>query len=445
MADSVSTLATPAPTNIATSSSVTPGSTITTSTEHSSGGNSDHGASHESHESGPKSGKPSKVSFDLGDGLGVTEIDLGDGDESSPESGSEFKFADLDTIKETHADLYKSLKAELSKATRYSKFGLKSPEDYKAQVERIERLSGGKGLDGLESSVSHMAQELQNFRSGDVTTWAKDAPEEFGFAAAKIADSWGAADPKGYIGHVAKAAIHAFTQKDSYGQSALDAFNAAYAATTDPNTKKLLDRVAHTLDNINQNSQYVPDQTAVKERQLAQRENQVWNKTVDNETGTLVRTALSKALSAVAGDLQIDADDRQSYMADMESQWYEAAKADKKFCRALDAAGKAKDLEEIKSLVKANRQAFAAEAAKAIYRSRISKLKGNLKKEASSKVEAGGGGSPTPGTVRWTGKIDARTGSPDADFDFARMKAEDPDMLWQHQFYIKGKKEKFSY
>jgi hypothetical protein len=393
---------------------------------------------------------PSKFSFDLGDGSGPTEIDFSDGEHEGGTGGagaSEFKFADLDAIKETHADLYKSLKAELSKATRYSKFGLKSPEDYRAQAERIERLSGGKGLDGLESAVSGMAQELQSFRSGDVTNWAKESPEEFGFAATKIADQWAQADPRSYVGHVAKAAVHALTQKDTYGQSALEAFNAAYAATTDPNTKKLLDRVAHTFDNIVQNSQYVPDQTAVKERQIAQRENAVWNQKVDVETQPLIRGALNKALSQAAEQfgLELDPDDRGSYLKDMETAWLDAAKGDKKFLRSLDEAGKAKNIEEIKSLIKSNRQAFAAEALKSIYRTRLSKLKGNLRREAGSKMEAGSGGGQSAGTLPWTGKIDQRTGSPEADFDFARMKAEDPEMLYRHEFYVKGKKEKFTY
>jgi len=408
---------------------------------------------------GGAAAKPGKVSFDLGDGSGPVEIDLEGSPEGSGEgagaAGTEFKFADLDGIKDSHPDLYKSLKAELSKATRYSKFGLKSPEDYKTQAERIERLSGGKGLDGLESTMSNMARELQNFRSGDVTDWAKESPEEFGFAASKIVDQWGQADPKGYVGHVAKAAMYALLQKDSYGQSAIDAFNTAYqlaskgplTAEQAQNVQRLLDRVAHTLDNINQNSQYQPDQTAVKERQIAQREASVWNQKVDFETTSLIRPALSRALNAAAQTygLEIDPDDRASFLSDMETKWYEAAKGDKKFLRALDAAGKAKDLDEIKSLVKSNRQAFAAEALKEIYRSRLSKLKGNLRKEAGAKGEAGSAGAASSGTIPWTGAIDQRTGSPVADMDFARMKAEDPDMLWNHQFYVKGKKEKFTY
>lgn len=435
--------AAPTAPSVSTPGSGTPG-------PESAGQGSEHGA-------GTPAAKPSKVKFDLGDGTAPMEIDLGEG-EGSHEDGSgasEFRFADLDTIKDSNPDLYKSLKSELSKATRFAKFGLKSPEDYKAVNERIERISGGKGLDGIESNMQSMAQEVQNFRSGNVENWAKEAPEEFGLAASKIVDQWGQADPRGYVGHVAKAAMHAMLQKDTYGQSAIEAFNTAYqlaskgALTADEakNLQRHLDRMAHTLDNINQNSQYVPDQTAVRERQIAQRENAVWNQKVDVETGPVIKSALSKALNAAAETygLEIDAEDRPSYLADMEKAFYEAAKKDPKFMRALDAANKSKNLGEVTELVKSNRSAYAVEALKSIYRNRLSKLKSNLREQAGSKQEAGSGGSPQAGMLPWTGGIDQRTGSPKADMDFDRMKAEDPNMLWNHQFYVKGRKEKFTF
>lgn len=390
--------------------------------------------------------KSSKFNFDLGDGGPPTEVDLGEGETVTEEGGgaAEFKFADLDSIKDSNPDLYKSLKAELSKATRYSKFGLKSPEDYKSQSERINRLSDGKGLDGIEETMSGLARELQGFRSGDVGTWAKEAPEEFGMAAGKIVDEWGKTDPRGYVGHVAKAAMYALTQKDNYGQSAIDAFNAAYA-TADDKTKHLLDRVAHTLDAINQNSQYVPDQTAVRDRQLSQREAAVWNQKVDVETTPLIRQACTKALNAAITQygLELDADDRQAYLADMESKWYEAAKKNPRLLKDLDAAGKTKNITEIMSLVKANRQGLAVEALKDVYRTKLSKLKGNIRKEASSKTEASSGGSQSSGATPWTGKRDPRSGSPVADMDFSRMNADGIDAM-SGTFYIKGRKELFS-
>jgi hypothetical protein len=392
----------------------------------------------------PSESTPStKFKFDLGDGGPATEIDFSEGDETPGES-TELRIADLDAIKDSNPDLYKTLKGEMSQLARARKLGMKTPEDFKSINDRINHLSGGKGLDGLEQTLTQMAHELQGFRTGDVSTWAKEAPEEFGIAASKIADQWADADPRGYVGHVAKAAMHALLQKDSYGQSAIDAFNAAYAATTDPNTKKLLDRLAHTLDGINQSSQYVPDQTAIKERAVAQREAAVWNKTVDVETGPIIQRALNKAFRDATNHfgLEIDAEDRPSYIADMEKAWYDAAKKDTKFLQALDTAGKAKDIGEIKSLVTQNQQKFAAEALKAVYRTRLSKLKGNLRKEAGSKTEAGTGGSVTPGTIPWTGKTNPRTGSPDADFDFARMQAEGIDSL-SGEFYVKGQKAKY--
>lgn len=393
----------------------------------------------------PSESPSTKFKFDLGDGGPATEIDFSEGEET-PGAGesSEFKFADLDAIKDSHADLYKTLKAELSKTQRFGKFGLKSPEDYKAQSDRIARLSNGAGLDGLEQTMNQMARELQGFRTGDVTTWAKEAPEEFGIAADKIADQWAESDPRGYAGHVAKAAMYALLQKDTYGQSALDAFNAAYQATTDPNTKKLLDRVAHTLHGLDQNAQYVPDQTAIKERAVAQREAAVWSKTVDVETGPIIQRALNKAFRDATNHfgLEIDAEDRPSYIADMEKAWFDAAKKDTKFLQALDTAGKGKDIGEIKNLVTTNQQKFAAEALKAVYRTRLSKLKGKIRAEAGSKTEAGTGGSVTPGTIPWTGKTNPRTGSPDADFDYARMKAEGID-TFSGEFYIRGQKAKY--
>jgi hypothetical protein len=425
-------------------------------TDAGAGSSHESGQSHESgHGSGEGSGqaaKPSKFSFDLGDGSGPTEISFEDEGSESGASGAgdtAFKFADLDAIKDSNPDLYKSLKSELSKASRFGKFGLKSPEEYRAVSERINRLSNGKGLDGIEQTMQRMASELQGFRSGDVQNWAKESPEEFALAASKMVDQWGQVDAKGYVGHVAKAAMYALLQKDNYGQSAIDAFNAAYAATTDANTKKLLDRVAHTLDAINQNSQYVPDQTAVRQRQLDQQEARVFSGKVDNATDPLVNQAVNRALTEGAKQLglELDQDDIPGFREAMRKEWYEAAKKNGKFMADLAKARDTKNIDEIASLVRANRQAFAAEALKAIYRTRLSKVKQSLKREAASKQEAGSAGAAqNQGQVTpYSGKMDPRTGAPDVDFDFSRMRDADYDMAASRHFYVKGKKDKFSY
>src|ERR1700675_685393 len=68
-----------------------------------------------------------KFKFDDADPGSENEVDLSDikpeGDET-PAAGDEgFKFESLDAIKESHADLYKAIKAEISKAQRYGKYG----------------------------------------------------------------------------------------------------------------------------------------------------------------------------------------------------------------------------------------------------------------------------------------------------------------------------------
>ncbi|MFZ1007920.1 MAG: hypothetical protein WAN65_13855 [Candidatus Sulfotelmatobacter sp.] len=84
---------------------------------------------------------PEKFAIDLGDGKPF-EIDFDDeGGSDDTDDGAEFKFRDLDAIKESHADLHKALLRRLSEHSRFAnKF--KSPEDLDAHLERVERLTG---------------------------------------------------------------------------------------------------------------------------------------------------------------------------------------------------------------------------------------------------------------------------------------------------------------
>lgn len=404
----------------------------------SSGGTPDAGTSTTS--------TPDKFSIDLGDGKPF-DIDFDDepGDTDSGDDAAEFKFRDLDQIKESHADLHKALLRRLSEHSRFSsKF--KSPEELDAHLERVERLTGGRGLDALESTVGRMATELQNLRSGDPGDWAKESPEEFSAAAQKISDAWFSADPKASVAYLAKAAVSALISKDSYGQSALDAFNAAYDATTDPQTRKLLERVAHTFDAIVQNSKYEPDSTLLKTRQLDTREKQVFMRESDGYTTPKITGALREAFKQAGKKLGAEfkptADDQKSYMADMLKHWNAAAAKNPRFVKAITAAYQARNHDEVNALVDEYRAEFAAEAAKTLYRTRLSKLKENIRKEAGSKSEPGSGAGSTSNAVKWTGGYDQLTQSPKADFDFARMKAEGIDAL-SGEFYVRGRKERF--
>lgn len=392
-----------------------------------------------------------KYTIDLGDGAKPFEIDF-DGDSVETEGGEsagEFKFEQLDAIKESHGDLHKTLKKLLSERSRFTqKFD--SPEALEAHLARVERIAGGRDLDALEQSVGNMNAEVQAWRTGEVAEFAKTAPEEFSASASKIADQWANADPKAWVGYLAKAAVQSLVAKDSYGQSALDAFNIAYGLAEksgDANLTKALERVAHTFSGIVENSKFQPDTGKLRERQLQQREQQIFAKESDQRTGPLVSRALKESLKVAARkidpNLKMTADEEKSYLADMEKNFYTQARQNPRFARLFKEAQQAKDLDAMDAVVKEYRTEFAANAAKAVYRTRLSKLKENIKKEAASKGEAGSGGTTAPGISKWSGAVDQNTGAPKADFDYARMKAENPDMLFDHQFYVKGKKEKY--
>ena len=365
--------------------------------------------------------KPSKVEFEL-DGR---KFDF-DTEEPKPEDDArgaeEFKFQDLEKIKDTEPELYKTLKRRLSEHSRFAtKF--KTPEELDSHLERVERLSGGQGIEKLEEVVNRVATDLQNFRNGDAGQFAKEAPEEFATAAEKLADTWGQTDATSYVAYLAKAAMQAFTSKDASGQSALDALTAAYQATTDPVVKKLLERTFYTLNTINENSLYKPDATKLRQRQLDQRDAAIFSQEVDQRTDPVITQALRTALDKMLGDATVSAEDRKSYMTDMKKQFLAAAKKNTRFMRALGQAQQSKSLDEITNLTKEFRGEFAVEAAKQLYRSRLSKLKDSIKQEASSHTEAGssaGSQAATP-SAKWTGGMKP-DGTPQANFDYQKMK-----------------------
>ena len=257
-------------------------------------------------------------------------------------------------------------------------------------------------------------------------------------AASKINDAWFAADKPAYVAHVAAAAMQALTLKDASGQSALDALLAAHAKNTDPAIKAMLERALYTIDGMQQNSQYKPDSTKLAQRQLEQREARVFQSEADNKTTPLIKEAIRGFFNKMVGDLQMTAEERASYLEDGQKNWMSIAGKNPRFMRALAASTTAKNLKEIEDLTKEYRGEFAAEAVKMVYRSRIAKLKENIKKDASSRTEGSGAGSTTAkNAVKWTGAT-ANNGMPNANFDFARMRAENVDIMETRSFYVKG-------
>ena len=85
---------------------------------------------------GSGSSTPTKVSFSFDEGGEATEFELpgGEGGEEGSPAAADFKFEQLDAIREgEHAELYKTLKAELSAKSRFAKH-FKNPEDRRAHV-----------------------------------------------------------------------------------------------------------------------------------------------------------------------------------------------------------------------------------------------------------------------------------------------------------------------
>jgi len=188
--------------------------------------------------------KSVKINFgEEGEGQG---IDFSFEDE--PAAGGaepEFKFEQLDAIKDSNPDLHKSLKAELSKGARFGKhgekIGVKTPEDFKGHVERIDKLvknvgrrDGKVGLDAIESTIVELSQVIDKVSDGDpeiVGKWFKENPAGMQKLTEQAIENWQKTDAQGFSAHVSKNALAALTLKDGYGQSAVDALNALYTAT----------------------------------------------------------------------------------------------------------------------------------------------------------------------------------------------------------------------
>src|SRR5208282_420979 len=258
----------------------------------SSGSTSDtgsHGSDSGSHQDSTSSetksqGTPKSIKLSFGEGEAPMDFDLGDGSESSgPKDQAEFKFEQLDVLKDTNPDLYKTLKSELSRSSRFSKLtGFKTPEEAKGHMDRVaalekfigQRVDGKKGLDSIEATIGELAQDLTKIQSGDpalLQSWFKNNPIGMAQTASKIMDAWGDADPAGFVAANAKLAIAAFTAKDAGGVSAADALQALFAATKDNHeAQRLLNRVAHTVNSINDNAQYKPDQALPLQQRQAE-------------------------------------------------------------------------------------------------------------------------------------------------------------------------------
>jgi len=400
---------------------------------------------------------PTKLNITFGDGEAAESFDLS---EEAAVSEPEFKFEQLDAIKESNADLYKAAKAELSKAGRFGKvgekIGVKSPEDFKSHVERIDKLvttigrqDGKVGLDALEATIGELANTLVNARKGEFGNWFEKDPASLAGAAAKLNEQWEKTDAAGYNAHIAQKAWGALAQKDAAGFSAVDALNALYdipAIKNDPQAQKLLQRAAYTLNQISQQSEYKPDATLslkAKEEQIAAREAKVWQDQTDLEVTPIIRTAARKGLSSLVSELKRDItpEERAEYLDTLETSFYQHAQKDTNFATKLNELAQKLDREGIKDLVKTSKNKYMTAALKDLYKAKLLDRKA-IRDEAAGKGEANGGGTGGAGKVslQYSGKM--KYGAPDVAYDYARMKAEDPNMLENHEFYIVGKKER---
>ena len=111
----------------------------------------------------------------------------------------------------------------------------------------------------------------------------------------------------------------------------------------------------------------------------------------------------------------------------MSRHWNAAAGAkNPRFVKAITAAYQARNHDEVNALVDEYRAEFAAEAAKTLYRTRLSKLKENIRKECWFQVpELGSGaGSTIQRGQRWTGGYDQLTLIPQGYYLRLRTHAE---------------------
>ena len=404
---------------------------------------------------------PTKISFALDEGGENTEFQLDEGTPDTPESRG-FKFDQLDPLREgEHAELYKTLKAELSAKTRYAKH-FKSPEELSCHMERLDRITsfigtradGKTGLDAVESTVQELGSVLGKLQSGDpgiVEKWFKDNPSGMAEFTQHAISHLQKTDPKLYDALTSKAAGDFLMQKDASGQSAVDALNALYATVPvdNPQMKALLERVAHSVNELYGKAAYKPDQTNIITRQkteVAAREQRVWNQETDLQAGDILRPAAGKALSALLTQLKRDAtpEERSEFRNALIADFYKEAGKDSAFVSRLNELRKNNDRQGILDLVRTNRAKFLQAAARNLYRGKLLN-RAAVKEEAAGKAEVGGGApaAAKAQAVKYTGKIHPERG-PMVDMDFARMSEEGIEAL-DRKFYIKGRKELYQW
>ena len=401
----------------------------------------------------PTAPKPIKISYE--DGEAETELSLIDeSGESKSEPPGGFKFEQLDALKDSHPDLYKAVKAELSKGSRYSKH-FKTPEEAKSTLDRVGRLAEqlgdrGAGLDAIEGALARQTAALNAARNGDksvVEAWFKESPEGMSEFTTHALEQLSKADPKLADSISGKSFVNALVQKDIYGQSALDALNALYNHVADkPDARKLLDRVAATVNQHNTNSQYKPDTTARQSAALDKREAAVFAKQIDLAADEVVRPAASRALAALTAEVKgLTSEERAEYRDFMVTEFYKGLEKIPGVKQKYLELVRDKDQAGIVALIKANRSKVMNEAVKSLYKAKLLNRE-SIRAEASSKTEgiSGGVGAPTGRvTQKWTGPVHPERG-PKADFDYDRMNSEGIQAL-DRQFFIKGRKELFTW
>ena len=398
--------------------------------------------------------KSIKVSFDAeGEGEDFSLTD------ETPAAEPEFKFEQLDAIKEEHAELYKTLKAELSKGARFSKTtGFKTPEEAKGHFERIgkiekvigERADGKKGLDSIEATIGELASDLTKIQSGDpqlLQNWFKSNPAGMSQTAQKIMESWAQADQQGFTAAHAKLAFAALAAKDAGGVSCVDALNKLYTAIGDnPAARALIERVAYTVNNISKNAEYKPDEApllAQKEADLKTREANIWNRETDAQILPIITGYARKGLSSLLTGLkkEVAAEDRAEFTKTLTDNFFKRVGQDGDFVTRLNSLRNQNDRDGIIGLVKSVHAKHMREALKDLYREKLLDRKG-ARAEGAEHTEAGGGSASGDNNImKYTGAMYA--GAPKVQYDYPRMKAENPNMLEDHQFYIVGKKAKY--
>lgn len=391
-------------------------------------------------ETAPKS---VKITYDEGE----PETELSLGDEKPEVETSGFRFDQLDAIKESHSDLFKALKSELSRASRYSKIH-KSPEEARALVDRVGRLAeqvGSRegGLDAIEAALSRQSAALEAAQNGDKATveaWFKENPAGVGDFVTNALEQLPKVDAKLADSLTGKAFVQALVQKDIYGQSALDALNALYQHVSDkPEARKLLDRVAATVNQHNTNAQYKPDNTARQAAALEKREAALFAKQIDLAADEVVRPAASRALAALTAEVKgLSTEERGEMRQFLVTEFYKQLAKDPTAKAKYHELIAAKDQAGIVALLKSQRAKVMNEAAKALYKAKLINRQA-IKEEASSKTEPTSGGVSAPRgktTVHWQGKVHPEKG-PQANFDFERMNREGIEAL-DRLFYVKG-------